>query len=123
MEEIITIPALGDNYIYLYRYDNSNAFVIDPGEHSSVLEILKKHNMILTTILATHHHWDHIGGIAKLKKWTGCKVMGPDKQRISGIDYLALLREERGRLIREQLDTIHFSQLESNPKENDDCDQ
>ena len=42
----------------------------------------------------------------------------------SGLDYLALLRQERERLIQEQLDSIHFSQLEpSNPKENDDHDR
>ena len=80
--------ALGDNYIYLYRYDNSNALVIDPGDYSIVLETLKKNNLTLTTILATHHHWDHIGGIAELKKRTGCKVIGVDKKRIPGIDHL-----------------------------------
>ena len=43
----------------------------------------------------------------------------------SGLDYLALLRAERERLLQEQLDTIHFSQLESAHKENDqhDCSQ
>jgi len=35
----------------------------------------------------------------------------------SGLDYLALLRMERERLIQEQLDTIHFTQLDpSNPE-------
>ena len=45
----------------------------------------------------------------------------PASEPDSGLDYLALLRQERERLIHEQLDTIHFSQLE--PKENDtnDC--
>jgi putative transposase len=45
----------------------------------------------------------------------------PDSQPDSGLDYLALLRQERERLIHEQLQSIHFSQLE--PKENDthDC--
>jgi hypothetical protein len=42
----------------------------------------------------------------------------PDPQPDSGLDYLALLRQERERLIHEQLDSIHFSQLE--PKENND---
>lgn len=88
MERLISIPALGDNFIYVYQYDNSNALVIDPGDYSSVLETLKKNNLTLTTILATHHHWDHIGGIAELKKRTGCKVIGSDKQRIPGIDDL-----------------------------------
>ncbi len=86
MEEVITIPALGDNYIYLYQYDDSNAIVIDPGDYASVLKILEKHNLTLTTILATHHHWDHVGGIVELKKRTGCKVIGGDKKRIPGID-------------------------------------
>jgi putative transposase len=48
----------------------------------------------------------------------------PTPEPDSGLDYLALLRAERERLIQEQLDTIHFSQLEpSNPKENDDNDR
>jgi transposase InsO family protein len=47
----------------------------------------------------------------------------PSSAPHSGLDYLALLRAERERLIHDQLDTIHFSQLEpSNPKENDDND-
>ena len=42
----------------------------------------------------------------------------------SGLDYLALLRQERERLIQQKFDTIHFSQLEpSNPEENDDNDR
>jgi putative transposase len=45
----------------------------------------------------------------------------PSSEPDSGLDYLALLRQERERLIHEQLDAIHFSQLE--PKENDDHPQ
>ena len=44
----------------------------------------------------------------------------------SGLDYLALLRTERERLLQEQLETIQFTRLDSsNPKENenDDCSQ
>ena len=48
----------------------------------------------------------------------------PTSEPDSGLDYLALLRQERERLIHQQLDTIHFSQLEpSKPKENDDHDR
>jgi len=86
MERVISIPALGDNFIYLYPYDNNNALAVDPGDYSPVTEALQKYNLNLTAILATHHHWDHIGGIAELKKRTGCKVIGSDKQRIPGID-------------------------------------
>jgi hypothetical protein len=45
----------------------------------------------------------------------------PASEPDSGLDYLALLRAERERLIQEQLDAIHFSQLES--KETDDDDR
>jgi hypothetical protein len=42
----------------------------------------------------------------------------------SGLDYLALLRLERERLIQEQIDTIHFTRLNpSNSKENTSNDR
>ena len=86
MDSIVTIPAFGDNLVYLYQYDQSNAFVIDPSDSSLVWSTLRERGLGLTTILATHHHWDHVGGIVELKKKTGCKVIGGDKQRIPGID-------------------------------------
>ena len=86
MDSVTIIPALGDNFIYLYRYNRSNAFVVDPSDSSPVLGILRERGLDLTTILVTHHHWDHIAGTVELKEKTGCKVIGPDKQRIPGID-------------------------------------
>ncbi len=88
MESVVTIPAFGDNFIYLYRYEKNNALVVDPCDSSAVLKSLNKHNLNLNTILITHHHWDHTGGISDLKKKTGCKVVGPDKRRIPAIDHL-----------------------------------
>jgi hydroxyacylglutathione hydrolase len=79
MEKVITIPALGDNYIYLYRYDEKNAFVIDPGEAEAVLKALEKHSLNLTHALATHHHFDHVAGIEEIKKKTGCNVIAANK--------------------------------------------
>lgn len=86
MVSVVTIPALGDNFIYLYRYDKNNALAVDPCESSAVMNSLNEHNMNLTTILITHHHWDHTGGISDLKKKTGCEVIGADKRRIPAID-------------------------------------
>jgi hydroxyacylglutathione hydrolase len=86
MVPVVTIPALGDNFIYLYRYDKNNALAVDPCDSSAVLNSLKEHNMNLTTILITHHHWDHTGGVSDLKKKTGCEVIGADKRRIPAID-------------------------------------
>ena len=86
MDSVITIPALGDNFIYLYRYDQSDALAVDPCDSSSVLRVLQEHGLNLKMILITHHHWDHVAGTDELKQKTGCKVIGADKQRIPDID-------------------------------------
>ena len=82
MEQVITIPALGDNYIYLYRYGPDNAFVVDPGEAKAVLETLEKLNLNLTHALATHHHFDHIAGIKQIQMETGCDLIIGNKAGI-----------------------------------------
>ena len=86
MDSVITIPANSDNFIYLYRYNQSDSLAVDPSDSSLVLKILQERGLSLKTILITHHHWDHVAGIADLKKKTGCKVIGADKRRIPGID-------------------------------------
>ncbi len=86
MEPVITIPALGDNYIYLYRYSQNNAFVVDPGDAGAVLKELKEHRLNLTDALSTHRHFDHTAGIEDLKKKTGCKVIVSEKAEIFHID-------------------------------------
>jgi hydroxyacylglutathione hydrolase len=86
MGSVITIPALGDNYIYLYRYNQNDSLAVDPSDSSVVLRVLKEQDLNLKTILITHHHWDHIAGVSDLKRKTGCKIIGADRQRIPGID-------------------------------------
>ena len=83
---VITVPAMGDNYIYLCRYEQDKVFAVDPCDAPAVQSILKENALKLTTILITHHHWDHTAGVEDLKKKTGCIVRGPDSKRITGID-------------------------------------
>jgi hydroxyacylglutathione hydrolase len=94
MNRVIVIPALGDNYIYLYKDELGNAplgapgraFVVDPGESRPVLEALNKHvptgmakpSLNLKAVLVTHNHFDHTGGVDELKRKTGCVVIDPD---------------------------------------------
>ncbi|HEX6958432.1 MAG TPA: hydroxyacylglutathione hydrolase [Ferrovibrio sp.] len=87
--EIVQIPVLNDNYVYLAREPSANAVaVVDPAVHEPVLAELKKRNWTLTHILNTHHHPDHVGGNMALKQATGCRIVGPkaDAERIPGID-------------------------------------
>ncbi|MHC4355843.1 MAG: hydroxyacylglutathione hydrolase [Planctomycetota bacterium] len=86
MESVITIPALGDNLIFLYRYGQDDCLAVDPSGYRPVLKVLERQNLNLTTVLVTHHHGDHTSGVGELKRKTGCKVVGGDKRRIRGID-------------------------------------
>lgn len=76
MLHIIPIPAFDDNYIWLLRHKN-HAVVIDPGDAHPVIEALEKNNLTLSAILITHHHNDHIGGVAKLIEHTGARTYAP----------------------------------------------
>ncbi|MCH8120682.1 MAG: hydroxyacylglutathione hydrolase [Planctomycetes bacterium] len=90
MEPVITIPALGDNYIYLYRYNQNNTFVVDPGDAGVVLKALEKQNLNLTHVLITHRHFDHTAGMEDLKKKTGCKALAPEKAEILNPDKIGV---------------------------------
>ena len=56
--------------------------VVDPGDAAPVLIALNKHGLELHAILITHHHADHIGGVARLVKETGTAVYGPHDKRV-----------------------------------------
>jgi len=86
MNLMTTISALGDNYIYLYQYDQGNAFVVDPGDSSPVLDVLESRGLSLSAVLATHNHYDHVGGARELKAKTDCQIIGPSRNGIPGID-------------------------------------
>src|SRR5256885_8880442 len=61
------IACLRDNYAYLIHDDGAeDAFVVDPSEAEPVAAALAERHLRLRGILATHHHPDHVGGIAAL---------------------------------------------------------
>ncbi|OOG39980.1 hydroxyacylglutathione hydrolase [Polaromonas sp. A23] len=75
------IPAFNDNYLWLLQ-DGRRALIVDPGDAQPVLEVLKARQLQLESILVTHHHLDHIGGVDTLRDATGAKVFGPARERI-----------------------------------------
>lgn len=65
--EVIRIPALHDNYIFLlYEPKQNIAAVVDPAEAKPVLQQLKQLDAELIAIFNTHHHSDHEGGNREL---------------------------------------------------------
>lgn len=54
--------------------------MVDPGDANPVLESLQRLGLQLDTILVTHHHADHTGGVAALRQATGARVYGPARE-------------------------------------------
>jgi hydroxyacylglutathione hydrolase len=78
---LIPVPAFADNYLWLL-HDGKHALVVDPGDAGPVLAALTKHGLLLESILVTHHHSDHTGGVAELREASGARVYGPATERI-----------------------------------------
>lgn len=78
---LIPIPAFADNYLWLL-HDGKRALVVDPGDAEPVLRALRQHTLQLESILVTHHHADHTGGVDALRQACGAKVYGPAAERI-----------------------------------------
>jgi hydroxyacylglutathione hydrolase len=87
MLEIIRIPVLKDNYVWLL-HSGTTVAVVDPAVEGPVVAELDRIGRRLTHILNTHHHNDHVGANLALKARYGCKIVGPlaDRDRIPGID-------------------------------------
>jgi hydroxyacylglutathione hydrolase len=78
------VPAFDDNYLWL-AHDGRQAVVVDPGDAIPVIAALQRLNLQLTAILLTHHHADHIGGVAALReRFDGIAVYAPHDDRIAG---------------------------------------
>lgn len=104
MLKIEALPALTDNYIWLLQDDTQRrCAAVDPGDAAPVLAWLAANpDWQLTDILVTHHHHDHVGGIASLKAATSARVHGPANERIPGCDH-ALQDGQRVRILGHEL--------------------
>ena len=78
---LVALPALSDNYIWLL-HDGAQAIVVDPGDAAPVLAALDNLQLTLAGILLTHHHADHVGGVAALRPRLQGPVFGPAREKI-----------------------------------------
>ncbi len=89
--EVIRIPVLSDNYVWLARENTSGeVVVIDPAVAEPVLAKADELGWAITQIWNTHWHPDHVGGNAGIKAATGCTITGPaaEADRIPTLDIL-----------------------------------
>jgi|SRR5690554_374017 len=85
MLSVIPVSAFVDNYIWLLRDAAGHCVIVDPGEAAPVIAAVEQYGLQPRAILITHHHADHIGGIAELvQKWP-LPVYGPAAENIRGV--------------------------------------
>lgn len=87
MVEIVAVPVLSDNYVWL-MHSGEDTVVVDPGEAVPVLAALDERGWRATAIWNTHWHPDHTAGNAAVREATGAPITGPaaEAERIPTLD-------------------------------------
>jgi hydroxyacylglutathione hydrolase len=89
MVEIVRVPVLSDNYVWLaHDAASGETVVVDPGVAEPVIAEAEARGWRITQIWNTHWHADHTGGNAEVKAATGCTITGPaaEAERIPTLD-------------------------------------
>ncbi|ABK44166.1 Hydroxyacylglutathione hydrolase [Magnetococcus marinus MC-1] len=106
--EVTPLPAWEDNYIWCFPTEPGAVAVVDPGQAEPVTDYLQQHGLRLSHILLTHHHGDHIDGVAPLQRKHHARVLGSalDAHRLPPLDE-ALRGGQTFCLGPHQVDTYH----------------
>lgn len=87
--EIVTIPCLSDNYAYLaHDKTTGDTALVDIPEAAPILEALARRGWTLSHVLITHHHDDHVQGLAEVLAAHPARVIGAaaDAHRLPPLD-------------------------------------
>lgn len=82
--EYVPVPFYEDNYAWVLT-DGQHAIVVDPGAAEPIVEYLTDRQLVVTAILLTHHHADHVGGVQTLLRACGrpdASVFGPARSAL-----------------------------------------
>ncbi|MEM6658826.1 MAG: MBL fold metallo-hydrolase, partial [Pseudomonadota bacterium] len=87
--EIVTVPCLSDNYAFLaHDAVSGQTALVDAPEAAPILNELNARGWDLSHILITHHHWDHVDGLADVLDHHPATVIGAaaDAHRLPPLD-------------------------------------
>lgn len=71
----LTGGALESNGYIIYDKEGGEGFVIDPGYNGGrFLQEIRELDVKIKGILLTHHHYDHVGAVEKLRQALSCPV-------------------------------------------------
>ena len=94
--DITAIAALTDNYIWAGNNPKHQCtLIVDPGDAKPVIAYLEQHQLQLKGILITHHHWDHVNGVADLIQYCQVPVYGSLQSQFSELTHRLDEREHR----------------------------
>lgn len=86
---LISIPAFQDNYIWVLVDEARRCVIVDPGDANPVLDAIDENGWQPEAILLTHHHNDHVGGVATLcVKYPHLVVYGPKETQDKGATHI-----------------------------------
>lgn len=75
--EIVTVPCLADNYAFLlHDNETGTTALFDAPEETPILNALSERGWALDQIFLTHHHWDHVDGLAGILAEHSAEVIG-----------------------------------------------
>jgi hydroxyacylglutathione hydrolase len=88
MLEIVPVPVLRDNYVWLvHDSDSAETVAVDPSVADPVLEAAAGRGWRITQVWNTHWHPDHTGGNDAIREATGCRITGPaEAEKVSKMD-------------------------------------
>lgn len=90
MLDIVPVPVLSDNYVWLVHEPGSGETVaVDPSVAEPVLAEAAARGWRITQVWNTHWHPDHTGGNDAIRDATGCTITGPrEAERVSRMDMI-----------------------------------
>lgn len=86
------VPAAKDNLIWMIEYEKGKCAVVDGPSAKEALEYCQEYDLVISVILNTHTHWDHVGINKDLHKkgmMNGVQVYG-SKKRASEVPFLTM---------------------------------
>jgi hydroxyacylglutathione hydrolase len=109
MLEIVPVPVLRDNYVWLVHDRASGETVaVDPSVADPVLEAAAARGWTISQVWNTHWHPDHTGGNDAIRAATGCTITGPaEAERVSKMDHV-VAGGDRARIGEIEAELIHI---------------
>ncbi|MBS1301310.1 hydroxyacylglutathione hydrolase [Loktanella sp. SALINAS62] len=107
--ELITVPCLSDNYAFvIHDTQSGDTAVVDVPETAPIRAALDARGWTLTDILLTHHHPDHVQGVADLRGTARVIGAKADQHRLPPLD-LAVSEGERFTVLGRDVDVLDVS--------------